>query len=84
MSVSDATAAQVSVRVVPMVSERTNVRMVAFVPAESVSVPLMVELASRIMLVIPAVVLPAKDRLLYVFAPLTECAVEVVGVNDTL
>ena len=83
MSVAD-TAAQVSVRVVPMVSERKNVRMVALVPAESVRVPLMVELASRIMLVIPAVVLPAKDRLLNVFAPLTECAVEVVGVNDTL
>lgn len=71
MSVSEATAAQVSVRVVPSVFDRTNVRMVALVPAESVRVPLMVELASKMMLVMPAVVLPAKDKLLYVFAPLT-------------
>jgi hypothetical protein len=35
-------AAQVSVRVVPIVSERTKCRIVALVPAESVSVPLMV------------------------------------------
>ena len=40
-----ANAAQVSVRVVPRVSDRTKVRMVASVPADSVRVPLMVWLA---------------------------------------
>ena len=58
MSVSDATAAQVSVRVVPMVSERTNVRLVAFVPAESVSVPLIVVFTVKTKAVIPAEVNP--------------------------
>lgn len=66
MSVRDATAAQVSVRVVPMVSERTNVRIVALVPAESVRVPLMVWSACVVTLVIPALVRPAKDILLNV------------------
>jgi hypothetical protein len=47
MSVREATAAQVSVRVVPMVSDRTKVLMVALVPAESVRVPLMVWSADR-------------------------------------
>ncbi len=42
MSVSDATAAQVSVRVVPMVFDCKKCRIVALVPAESVSVPVMV------------------------------------------
>ncbi len=70
MSVSDATAAQVNVRVVPMVSDCTNVLIVALVPAESVKVPLMVWLAVRETTFKPAAVMPVKDRLLKVLVPL--------------
>lgn len=68
MSVSEATAAQVSVRVVPIALERTNVRMVALVPAESVRVPLMVWSAVRMIGAMPALVRPVTDRLLNVLA----------------
>ena len=64
-------AAQVSVRVVPSVSERTNVRIVASVPAESVSVPLMVWLSVTETTFKPAAVIPVTDKLLKVFAPLS-------------
>lgn len=70
MSVGVATAAQVSVRVVPRVLDCTNVRIVALVPAESVRVPLIVWLADKTIAAIPAEVLPATVRLLKVFEPL--------------
>ena len=69
MSVRDATAAQVRVRVVPIVFDLMNVLAVALVPAESVRVPLMVWSASIRKPPMPANVLPATDRLLNVFAP---------------
>lgn len=62
-------AAQVSVRVVPMVSERTNVRIVALVPADSVRVPLMVWLAEKEIDPTPELVCPATVKLLNVFEP---------------
>lgn len=72
MSVREATAAQVSVRVVPIVADRANVRMVALVPAESVKVPLMVWSAENVSNAAPAEVDPATVRLLNVFVPDTE------------
>lgn len=78
-------AAQVSVRVVPMVSDCKNVLIVALVPAESVSVPVMVWLAVMLTVFTPAEVWPAKVKLLYVFAPFkVTVPVPVTPVNDTL
>jgi hypothetical protein len=84
MSVSDATAAQVSVRVVPIVSDRTNVRIVAFVPAESVRVPLMVWLALTATVRKPATVIPATDKLLNVLVFEKVVEPDAALVNETL
>jgi hypothetical protein len=78
-------AAQVSVRVVPIVSERKNFRMVASVPADIVSVPLIVWLAANETILNPAAVVPVNDRLLKVLTPLiTYEALGELFVNATL
>ena len=82
-SVAD-TAAQVSVRVVPMASDRTKCRVVALVPAESVRVPLMVWLAVMDTFFRPAEVRPINDKLLKVFAPLSVTVPADVLVKATL
>jgi len=76
-------AAQVSVRVVPMASVRTKVRMVALVPAESVSVPLMVWFEVTTKSLMPADVRPATVKLRKVFAPDTCCCVAFAPVKLT-
>jgi hypothetical protein len=58
--------------------------MVASVPAESVKVPLMVWLPLTLMAAMPAVVLPAKDRLLNVFTPVIVGTLRVTEVVLTL
>ncbi len=70
MSVGAATAAQVSVRAVPMVSDRTNVRIEASVPADSVSVPLMVWLPVHEIVDTPDDVRPVIVRLLKIPPPI--------------
>ena len=78
------TAAAVMVRVVPMVLLRTKCRLVASVPAEKVSVPVTVWLAVTEMFFRPAEVMPVKDRLLKVFAPLMVTVPALVLVKLTL
>ena len=77
-------AAQVNVRVVPMVSERTKCRIVASVPADSVKVPVTVWLAVRETTFKPAAVMPVKDRLLKVLVPLMVNVPADVLVKETL
>ena len=84
ISVSEATAAQVSVRVAPMVLARTNVRIVALAPAESVSVPLMTWLLTRETVLRPKPALAATVRLLNVLAPDMDTVVMAVLVKATL
>jgi len=78
------TAAAVMVRVVPMVLLRQKCRMVASVPAEKVSVPVMVWLAVTLMTFKPAEVMPVKDRLLKLLAPLMVTVPAEVLVKVTL
>ena len=78
------TAAAVMVRVVPMVLLRQKCRMVAFVPAEKVSVPVTVWLAVRAMIFRPAEVMPVKDRLLKLLVPLRVTVPALVLVKATL
>ena len=73
-------AAQVSVRVVPISFERTNVRMVASVPAESVRVPLMVWLAEIVITATPTLVRPAMVKLLKTLTPPMDINVDMVDV----
>ena len=77
-------AAAVIVRVVPIVSERTKCRIVALVPADRVSVPVTVWLAVTDMTFRPADVMPVKDRLLKLFAPLIVTVPALVLVKATL
>ena len=78
------TAAQVRVRVVPMVFDCTNVRIVALVPAEQVKVPLMVWLAVTDTIFKPAAVIPVNDKLLNVFTPFSVTVPADVLVKETL
>ena len=82
-SVSD-TAAQVRVRVVPRVLDCTKCRIVALVPADSVSVPVTVWLADREITFRPAEVIPVNDRLLKLLAPLIVTVPDEVFVKSTL
>jgi len=83
VSVKD-TAAQVKVRVVPIVLEKTAMRYADAVPALTVSVPLIVWSALMLNVPIPIVVLPVMVRLLNVFEPVIDDVVIAVDVNDTL
>ena len=83
VSVKD-TAAQVNVRVVPIVSEEICVRYAEAVPALTVSVPLIVWFAPILNKPIPTVVLPVMVRLLNVFAPVIAGEARAVDVKDTL
>lgn len=78
------TAAAVIVRVVPIVSDRQKCRIAALVPAEKVSVPVTVWLAVRLMFFNPAAVMPVKDRLLKLLAPLNVTVPALVLVKLTL
>ncbi len=78
------TAAAVMVRVVPMVLLRQKCRMVALVPAEKVRVPVTVWSAVTEMTFRPAEVMPVKDRLLKLLAPLRVTVPALVLVKATL
>ena len=84
MSVREATAAQVRVRVTPMILDRTKVLIVAFVPAKSVRVPFMVWSADRASAPTPAEVRPATVRLLKVFEPAIDGVLRPLLVKLTL
>ncbi len=78
------TAAQVSVRVVPIVLDCTKCRIVALVPADSVSVPVTVWLADKEITFRPAAVMPVNERLLKLLAPLILTVPDEVLVKLTL
>ena len=84
MSVGAAKAAQVSVRAVPSVLDRRNLRLSELAPAVSVSVPLMVWLSEKAMDESPAAARAATVKLLNVFAPETVAVVMAVLVKLTL
>lgn len=73
----------VNVRGVPITEEATSVRMVASVPAESVSVPVIVWSAPNEITLMPAAVLPANVKLAKVFA-VASVGFPVMAVNVTL
>jgi hypothetical protein len=84
MSVRDATAAQVSVRVVPRELDCTNVRTVASAPAESVKVPVIVWSAPNDTTLILEVVKAENDKLLNVLTPRIDIVDVVLAVKLTL